>query len=399
MISVEEALAKCLALATPLASETVPLTEAGGRVLAAPVTATRDQPPFSASAMDGYALRDMEAIPGRRLKVVGEAPAGHHWPGTIGPGECLRIFTGAPLPEGTDRVVIQEDVTRDGDRITLGRDLGSSTHVRPSGADFVAGAMLHAPRRLSPADVALAAAMNVPALSVARKPEVALIATGDELVSPGENPAPDQIIASNTYGLKARIDAAGGHARLLPIARDRRDSLEQVFDLARDADVIVTIGGASVGDHDLVGEVAQSLGLERAFYKIAMRPGKPLMAGRLGSATLLGLPGNPVSAMVCAELFLIPMLDAMMGLPSGPRPRLRARLGVDLDPNGPREHYMRSELTPGSDLPVLTPYSSQDSSLLTVLSGASALLVRPVEDPRKQAGDLVDYVPLTQLFS
>ncbi len=399
MISVEEALAKCLALATSLDAETVPLSEAGGRVLAAPVTAYRDQPPFSASAMDGYALRDMEAIPGRRLKVVGEAPAGHHWPGTIGPGECVRIFTGAPLPNGTDRVVIQEEVERDGDRIILGRDLGAGTHVRPSGADFTAGATLNAARRLSPADVALAASMNAPTLTVSRRPEVALIATGDELVSPGEDPAPDQIIASNTYGLKARIDGAGGHARLLPIARDRRESLEQVLDIAKDADVIVTIGGASVGDHDLVGEVAAGLGLERAFYKIAMRPGKPLMAGRLGNAILLGLPGNPVSAMVCAELFLIPMLDAMMGLPSGPRPRLKARLGVDLDANGPREHYMRSELTPGADLPTITPYGSQDSSLLTILSSATALLVRPVDEGRKQTGDLVEYVPLNAFFT
>ncbi len=399
MISVEDALSACLDLAQPLGSETVPLTDAGGRVLATPVTASRDQPPFSASAMDGYAVRDMEAIPGRRLKVVGEAPAGRYWNGTIGPGECLRIFTGAPLPAGTDRVVIQEDVDRDGDRITLGRSLSSGMNVRPSGADFIAGDTMSAPRRLSPADVALAAAMNAPRLTVSRKPQVALIATGDELVAPGEDPRPDQIIASNTYGLKARIEAAGATARLLPIARDRRESLSQVFDLAAGADLIVTVGGASVGDHDLVGEVAASRGLDRAFYKVAMRPGKPLMAGRLGDAVLLGLPGNPVSAMVCGELFLIPMLHAMMGLPSGPRPRLRARLGVDLDTNGPREHYMRSELTPGDDLPVITPYGSQDSSLLTILSGASALLVRPVDATRARAGDIVEYIALNDLFS
>ncbi|ABD54792.1 molybdopterin molybdotransferase MoeA [Jannaschia sp. CCS1] len=398
MISVEDALRACLDLAAPVGSETVPLTDAGGRVLTAPVTAMRDQPPFSASAMDGYAVRDMEAIPGRRLKIVGEAPAGHYWHGTIGPGEALRIFTGAPLPEGTDRVVIQEDVTRDGDRITLGRDLGSGHNVRPSGADFVAGDAMLAPRRLSPADVALAAAMNAPELTVSRKPTVALIATGDELVTPGENPRPDQIIASNTYGLKARIEAEGAEARLLPIARDRRESLEQVLDLAKGADLVVTVGGASVGDHDLVGDVAASRGLDRAFYKVAMRPGKPLMAGRLGDAVLLGLPGNPVSAMVCGELFLIPMLHAMMGLPAGPRPRLRARLGVDLDANGPREHYMRAEVTPDDDLPVITPYGSQDSSLLTVLSGASGLLVRPVDEPRSRAGEIVDYVPLHAMF-
>lgn len=404
MISVEDALRACLTLAAPVGAEAVPLTDAGGRVLVQPVTATRDQPPFSASAMDGYAVRDVEAIPGRRLRVVGEAPAGHYWRGTIGPGEALRIFTGAPLPEGTDRVVIQEDVERStdqsgGDRITLSTHLSTGHNVRPSGADFVAGDTLSAPRRLSPADVALAASMNAPLLTVSRKPRVALIATGDELVSPGEDPRPDQIIASNTYGLKARIEAEGAEARLLPIARDNREALAQVFDLAAGADLIVTVGGASVGDHDLVGEVAAERGLDRAFYKVAMRPGKPLMAGRLGDAILLGLPGNPVSAMVCGELFLIPMLRAMMGLPSAPMPRLRARLGVDLDANGPRAHYMRSELSAGEDMPVLTPYRSQDSSLLTVLSGASALLVRPVDAPRARAGDVVEYIPLNTLFS
>ncbi len=399
MITVEQALAACLALSRPVGTETVPLAQAGGRVLAADVTAFRDQPPFGASAMDGYAVRDMEAIPGRRLRVVGEAPAGHYWPGTIGPGEALRIFTGAPLPRGADRVIIQEDVTREGDKITLGRNLSQGSNVRPSGSDFVAGDAMAAPRRLSPGDVALAAAMNAPVLTVSRRPEVALIATGDELVSPGESPAPDQIIASNTYGLKALIEAEGGIARLLPIARDRRESLQQVFALAKGADLIVTVGGASVGDHDLVGEVAQGLGMERAFYKIAMRPGKPLMAGRLGDAVLLGLPGNPVSAMVCGELFLVPMLRAMSGLPPRARSRLRARLSVSLDANGPRAHYMRAELAEGDDLPTITPFGNQDSSLLTVLSGASALLVRPIDDPRRRAGDVVEFVPLSGLFS
>ena len=383
----------------PVGSEEVPISEAGGRVLARSIVAYRDQPPFSASAMDGYAVRDQEAIPGRRLRVVGEAPAGHHFPGTVGPGEAVRIFTGAPLPAGADRVVIQEDVTRDGDRITLGHDISNNTNVRPSGADFTKGAELTAPRRLTPADVALAASMNAATLTVSKRPVVALIATGDELVSPGSNPAPDQIIASNTYGLKARIEAEGATARLMPIAPDRKDSLAHVFSLVDDADIVVTVGGASVGDHDLVGEVAADLGLDRAFYKIAMRPGKPLMAGRLGTATLLGLPGNPVSAMVCGELFLIPMLRAMMGLPSGPRRRAQAVLTVDLDDNGPREHYMRSELTDAEGLPRITPYSNQDSSLLTVLSGASALLVRAPNAPRNRAGDIVDFVALNDLFT
>jgi len=399
MISVEEALAACLALARPLGTETVRLAEAGGRVLATSVVARRDQPPFAASAMDGYALAVADRVPGATLRVVGDAPAGRAWAGRIGPGEALRIFTGAPVPEGADCVVIQEDVTRDGDRIVLGGTLEDSTNIRPAGADFRIGAQIEAPRRMSPADVALSAAMNVPELEVSRRPEVALIATGDELVSPGEDPRPDQIVASNSYGLKAMIEAEGARARLLPIARDSRESLEQVLRLAEGADLIVTIGGASVGDHDLVGEVAEGMGLERAFYKVAMRPGKPLMAGRIGDAALLGLPGNPVSAMVCGHIFLIPMLRAMMGLPTGERRRFPARLGRDLPENGPRAHYLRADLMPGNDYPEITPYGSQDSSLLTVLSQANALLVRPPHDGPRRAGDLVEYLPLMPLFA
>jgi molybdopterin molybdotransferase len=399
MIPVEEALAACLALARPVGTERVALAQAGGRVLAESVIARRDQPPFSASAMDGYAVRIADHAPETVLRVVGEAPAGRAWDGVIGPGEALRIFTGAPVPEGADFVVIQEDVTREGDVITLGDRLDEGTNIRPAGADFRVGARIEAPRRLSPADVALCASMNVPEVVVSRRPEVALIATGDELVSPGEEPRADQIVASNSYGLKAMVEAEGCRARLLPIARDNRESLEQVLRLAEGADLIVTIGGASVGDHDLVGEVAAAMGLDRAFYKVAMRPGKPLMAGRLGAAALLGLPGNPVSSMVCGHIFLIPMLRAMMGLPAGERRRFPARLGRDLPENGPREHYMRSDLMPGNDFPEITPYSSQDSSLLTVLSEANALLVRAPNDPPRRAGDIVDYMPLTPLFA
>lgn len=396
MISVEEALAACLELVRPLEHEAVPLAEAGGRVLAEPVLATRDQPPFAGSAMDGYAVRNTDTVPGAQLTVIGEAPAGRRWAGVLGAGEALRIFTGAPVPDGADRVVIQEDVTRNGDTITLGGKIDAGTHIRPAGGDFRAGQRLEAPRRLAPADIALAASMNVPVLTVARRPELALIATGDELVTPGEVPREDQIVASNTYGLKALIEAEGGTARLLPIARDTRASLEQVFHLAEGADLIVTVGGASVGDHDLVGEVAAGLGMERAFYKVAMRPGKPLLAGRIGAAALLGLPGNPVSAMVCGHVFLVPMLRALLGLPTGERRRLTARLGVELPANGPREHYMRAEVMPGNDLPEITPYRSQDSSLLTVLSDANALMVRPPSDPARAAGELISYLPLTR---
>ncbi|BDW85052.1 gephyrin-like molybdotransferase Glp [Roseicyclus marinus] len=394
MISVAEALEACLALVRPLGVERVALAEAGGRVLAEDGVARREQPPFAASAMDGYAILSEDRVAGRVLRVVGEAPAGRAWAGRIGPGEAVRIFTGAPVPEGADCVVIQEDVSRAGDLVTLGALPEGPANIRPMGVDFHVGARLVAPRRMSPADVALCAAMNLPELVVRRRPEVAIIATGDELVSPGEDPRADQIVASNSYGIKALVEAEGGRARLLPIARDRRESLEQVLGLARGADLVVTIGGASVGDHDLVGEVAAGMGLERAFYKVAMRPGKPLMAGRLGGAVLLGLPGNPVSSLVCAEIFLVPMLRVMLGLPGEARPRRRGRLACDLEENGPREHYMRASLMPGGEMALLAPHESQDSSLLTVLSEAGALVVRPPHDGKRRAGDMVEYLPL-----
>jgi len=241
--------------------------------------------------------------------------------------------------------------------------------------------------------------MNAPELTVTRRPLVALIATGDELVLPGETPRDDQIIASNTYGLKALIEAEGGIARLLPIARDDEESLRAVFDLARGADLVVTVGGASVGDHDLVGAVAESLGMERAFYKIAMRPGKPLMAGRLSDTALLGLPGNPVSAMVCGHLFLVPMLRGFLGLRAGERRRRKARLGADVAANGPREHYMRAEVFPTGEMPEIVPFDRQDSSLLSILSRANGLIVRPIGDPARTAGELVEYVPIGPITS
>lgn len=390
MISVEEALARIFALVDPLEAEEVPLAEAAGRVLAHPVAARRTQPPFAASAMDGYALREADAVPGARLTVVGVAAAGHGFSGTVGPGQAARIFTGAPLPEGADRVVIQEDVTTQGDAIILGDRPDGPTHIRPAGCDFLAGAPVAAPRRLRAADLALLAAMNLPALPVTRKPEVALIATGDELVMPGEDPGPDQIVASNAFGLKAMIEAAGGTARILPIARDSVASLKTVFALAEGADLVVTIGGASVGDHDLVATVAAELGMEQAFYKVAMRPGKPLMAGRLGDAAMIGLPGNPVSALVCGHLFVIPAVRKMLGLGEAPAPRREGVLAVDVGPNGPREHYMRARLTEAG----LAPFESQDSALLSILSDARALVVRPPQDGPRKAGEKVAYLPL-----
>ncbi len=390
MISIEEALARIFDLVSPIGTETVPLADAAGRVLAETVTADRDQPPFAASAMDGYALKSVEADPDAMFKVIGEAQAGARFEGTVGAGQTVRIFTGAPMPEGADRVIIQEDVDRRGDLITLHRDMSQGWNVRAAGNDFRVGDTVEAPRVLSSRDVALIASMNRPTVTVARRPEVALIATGDELVMPGEDPGPDQIIASNSFGLKAMLETAGAKARLLPIARDNEASLRTVFDLAKEADLVITIGGASVGDHDLVGPVAAELGMEQAFYKVAMRPGKPLMAGRLGKTTLIGLPGNPVSAMVCGSVFVLPAIRVMLGLPPEPTPVLRATLGADVGANGPRQHYMRAVL----DGDTVTVMDRQDSALLSVLSTANALVVRTPNDPARRAGETVDVLPL-----
>ena len=328
--------------------------------------------------------------PDDNFLVIGEAGAGHAFAGTVGPGQAVRIFTGAPVPEGATRVIIQEDVVRIDDRIILKEGVDAGPHIRPMGQDFRKGDSI-SPRRLRPNDLALLAAMNIPVVLAARKPVVALVATGDELVMPGEAPRPDQIIASNSFALKAMVEAAGGEARLLPIARDSEAELLTVLGLAEGADLIVTIGGASVGDHDLVGRVA---GLEHSFWKLALRPGKPLMAGRLNGVPMLGLPGNPVSAIVCGHLFLLPMVRAMLGDPSPLPQQRKARLTVDLPPNGARAHYMRARLTPTDGLPEIAPFDRQDSALLSILGQADALLIRPVDAPACRAGDTVSFLPL-----
>jgi molybdopterin molybdotransferase len=406
VITVEEALARLFALAAPLSTETIPLRHAAGRYMATPARALRDQPPFPASAMDGYAIA-ADPTPGAQFTVIGEAGAGHAFQGQIGPGQALRIFTGAPIPEGATCVVIQEDVIRDGERITLGEGVNMSAHIapgvvnmsahiRPAGQDFKAGSSL-SPRRLTAHELALLAAMNVPTVTVTRRPVVAIIPTGDELVMPGEVPKDDQIIASNSFAIAALAEAAGAEVRMLPIARDTVPALTTVLGLAEGADVVVTIGGASVGDHDLVARVAGSLGFAPAFWKIAMRPGKPLMAGRFGpdpgGGLMLGLPGNPVSAIVCAHLFLLPLLRLLQGGGAVPPAARRARLGCDVEANGPRAHYMRAVLS--DDLATVTPFDRQDSSLLSILTQANALLIRPIGDAARKAGEKVEYLPLT----
>ena len=390
MISVSDALSHLFDLVTATEVEAVPLRQAAGRVLARDVVATRTQPPFAASSMDGYALRQTEVEPDAMFKVIGEAAAGHRFDGVVKAGQAVRIFTGAPVPEGADFVVIQEDTTRRGDLIMLGHDIGPKTNIRPAGGDFHTGDTMDAPRLLRPADIALLASMNVATVPVYTKPRVAIIATGDELVQPGEVPNPDQIIASNTYGLAALLEQHGAQCRMIPIARDTVPSLTQAFTMAQDADLIITIGGASVGDHDLVAPVAAQMGMEQSFYKVAMRPGKPLMAGRLRDVPMIGLPGNPVSAMVCGTVFVVPVLRKMLGLPAAPAARVDLPLGVDLPANGPREHYMRAMVRDGAVL----PEDNQDSSLLGILSRADVLMVRPPHDEARTAGEIIGCIPL-----
>src|SRR5690606_32500765 len=392
VIGVDEALARVLALADGPLTETVPLRRAAGRVLLLPAEARLTQPPFAASAMDGYAIAEADHVAGRQLAVTGTSAAGHGFAGRVTPGEAVRIFTGAPMPAGADRVVLQEDVVAADGRIRLGDRLEAAAHVRAAGQDFRAGDRLSAPRRLRPADLSLLAAMNIAEVVVARRPVVALIATGDELVMPGERPGPGQIVASNGFALTAMAEAEGAEARMLPIAGDSRESLAQAFALAAGADLIVTLGGASVGDHDLVAGVAEELGARREFWKVAMRPGKPVMAGRIGGSALLGLPGNPVSAIVCGHLFMLPLLRAMQGL-AGEWRMASARLAVDVDANGPRTHFMRARLAATGGLPEIRPFDRQDSALLSILAEADALLVRPATDPATPAGNAVDHLP------
>ncbi|WP_170586828.1 molybdopterin molybdotransferase MoeA [Ruegeria arenilitoris] len=390
MITVEEARQLLFGLVATMPEEQIALADAAGRVLMRDVKAERDQPPFAASSMDGYALKSAEVERHAMFKVIGEAAAGQRFTGTVGPGQAVRIFTGAPVPEGADFVVIQEDTDLRGDLLTITEDPGQKTNIRPAGVDFTIGDTVSAPRVLSPEDLALLAAMNVPFVSVATKPQIALIATGNELVMPGETPGPDQIIASNSFGIKALLEKAGAHVRMLPVAQDTLSSLETAFGLAEGADLVVTIGGASVGDYDLVAEASQRLGLEQSFYKVLMRPGKPLMAGRLGDAAMIGLPGNPVSAMVCGYLFLVPLVKRMLGIQTVDPILHQAILTEALPPNGPREHYMRARLESNG----IRAFEDQDSSLLSVLARSNALLMRPPNDPARAAGETVSYLPI-----
>ncbi len=395
MISVEEALAKVLDLFSPLNEEIVPISKAAGRILARNVAATHNQPPFASSAMDGYAIKADDIHTGATLAVIGESAAGSRFDGDIKSGEAVRIFTGAPVPPSADKILIQEDCARDGDTITVSDNVDKAAYIRPAGGDFAIGDTLSAPLHLGPNEISLLAAMNIHDIPVRRKPVIALVATGDELVYPGNVLGPDNIVSSNNFGLKAMVEAAGAEARLLPIARDNEASLRTVLDLCEGADVIVTLGGASVGDHDLIGQMAQGPDMETSFYKVAMRPGKPLMAGQYNDIPLIGLPGNPVSSIVCGHVFLRPAINAMLGLEAKALRREIATLGQDIGKNGPRAHYMRACLELVNGIQTCSPFDRQDSSLLSVLAKANCLMVRDPNENAKKVGDKVQFIRLS----
>lgn len=401
MISVAEALQRVLDGVDRMPVETVNLAAAHGRVLARDVVARMTQPPTDVSAMDGYAVRaaDVGSVPAT-LTQVGASAAGKAFDGAIGPGQTARIFTGAAVPAGADAIVIQEDTEAAGDQITMNEAVPLGHYVRPAGLDFTQGDVgIPAHRVLSARDIGLSAAMNVPWLTVTRAPRIALLATGDEIVRPGEPVGPNQIISSNTLALMGLIKASGGEAIDLGIARDDEDSLRALAAGARGADMLVTLGGASVGDHDLVRKVLGQDGLELDFWRIAMRPGKPLIFGKIGQAPMkgtpmMGMPGNPVSSLVCGLVFLRPAIRAMLGLDPHSATQT-ARLGQDLTANDQRQDYLRAtaEMDEQGEL-VVTPFGKQDSSMLSRLARAHCLILRAPHAESAKTGDRVEILPL-----
>jgi molybdopterin molybdotransferase len=395
MLSVTEARAGIRAAITPTSGETIALANAAGRVLCAPLPARLTQPPADVSAMDGFALRATDGQIGATLEIIGSAPAGHPFAGPVGPGEAVRLFTGSFIPAGADAVLIQEDATIDGARLTVGEACAPGKNIRRAGQDFAAGDILIQPgKRLTARDIGLAAAGNHPWLTVHRRPRIAILATGDEISLPGEAIGPGGIVSSNAHALAAFVTSCGGDPTVLPIAGDTIAAIAEAADAARGADFLITTGGASVGDHDLVQAGLAARGLSLEFWKIAMRPGKPLMFGALGAMPMLGLPGNPVSAFVCALLFLRPAIDRLLGLPGDAPVTEPARLATPLKPNDQREDYLRAILTRDASGWLATPFPVQDSGMLRTLAHATALIQRPPHDPALPAGAEVQIIRL-----
>ena len=389
LLPVDEAIRRLLAGVEILGAEDVPLVQAGGRVLAADLAARLTQPPFPASAMDGYAVQAAEAKKGATLGIIGASRAGERFDGTLGAGEAVRIFTGAPVPHGADSILIQENTDRRGNAIGVVESAEPGRHIRPAGLDFRSGdVLLRTGRVLDSRAIALTAAMGHASVPVRRKPRVAILSNGDELVPPGTIPGPDQIVSSNGVGLAALVREVGGEPLDLGIAPDRREAIRERVERAAGSDILVVVGGASVGEHDLVQGALTEAGMALGFWKIAMRPGKPLMVGRLGSMRVLGLPGNPVSALVCGHIFLQPLIRTMLGLPAESG-LSSANLAVPMAENDGRQDYVRATLRIVDERRLVTPFARQDSSMLATLAAANALIVRAVRAPAAAAGDEV----------
>jgi molybdopterin molybdotransferase len=399
MLSVDEARTRILAPLRSTPTEIVGLADAWARVLAAPIVARLTQPPADISAMDGYALRASDGIAGSRLNLIGSAPAGHPFAGEIAPGEAVRIFTGSVVPTGADTILLQEDATRDADIVEVNETCAPGRHIRRKGQDFFTGdTVLERGKRLGARDIGLAAAANHPWLTVHRRPRVAILATGDEISMPGEPIGAGGIVSSNAHAIAALVRAGGGEPILLPVTEDDRAALAVAIDQVHGADMLVTTGGASVGEHDLMQAALADRGFKLDFWKIAMRPGKPLIAGSVAGVPVLGLPGNPVSALVCAALFLLPALDVLAGLPIAAQRTERAILGEALRANDARADHLRSVLTVREDGALLaTPFARQDSGMLGLLARADALVLRAPHAPALEAGAEVDIIRLDHL--
>jgi molybdopterin molybdotransferase len=398
MIPLEDARARILEALRPTAAETVALAEAWNRTLAQPVLARLTQPPADVSAMDGYAVRAADAALGDRLAVTGAAPAGHPFGGHVGVGEAVRIFTGGFVPPGADAILLQEDAEEAGGVVTVREAVAPGRWIRRRGLDFTAGeTLLAAGRRLTARDIGLAAAANHPWLVVHRRPRIGILATGDEIALPGEAIPPGGIVSSNAHALAALVRSGGGDPLVLPIVADDRDAIAAAAAASRGCDMLVTTGGASVGEHDLIQAALGRDGFALDFWKIAMRPGKPLIWGRLGATPVLGLPGNPVSALVCGVQFLLPALAVLSGLPAAAPPTILVRAGAGLAANDRRFDHLRATLgTDSAGHVTATPFPQQDSSMLANLARAEALILRPPLAPALPEGSEVPAIPLGQ---
>jgi molybdopterin molybdotransferase len=399
MISVEEARQRILDALSPTPAEVVALADAWNRVTAEAVRARLTQPPADVSAMDGYALRAADGGLGARVRVIGAAPAGHPFDGQVGAGETVRLFTGSVIPAGADAILLQEDATRDGDLVQVNEAVTAGRHIRRAGQDFAKGDLVIPPgRRITARDVGLAAAANYPWLTVHRRPRIAILATGDEIAMPGEPIPSGGIVSSNSHALAALVRALGGEPMVLPVAPDDSSAISAVADSLAGMDMLVTTGGASVGDHDLIISSLQARGMTLDFWQIAMRPGKPLLFGQLGATPVLGLPGNPVSAMVCAILFLLPALSRLSGLPATAPPTSTAVLGSAVKGNDKRADHLRASIsTDETGRLVVLPFAVQDSAMLRRLALADALILRPPFAPPLEEGAEVSIIRLDSL--